>query len=152
MAVVVFDPTTFRAQFPQFTSVTLYPNAQLQMYFDTAEEFISNRDNLTACGCGSGSLRPKKLALALNLMTAHLAALGIQAAAGETTGLLQSATIDKVSVSLTPPPNKNQWQWWLNQTPYGQQLLALLAVASVGGYYFGGNPVLPAFRGFRGPC
>lgn len=83
---------------------------------------------------------------ALTLLTAHLAALGVLIAAGQVPGLVQTATVDKVSVSLTPPPILTQFQWWLSLTPYGQQLLALLQVASVGGIYIGGLPEISAFR------
>jgi hypothetical protein len=65
---------------------------------------------------------------------------------------MQTANIDKVNVSLTPPPLKNQWQWWLSISPWGQQLWALLQVNSVGGHYIGGSPVLSGFANapFRG--
>ena len=76
-----------------------------------------------------------RLTLALNFMTAHLVYLNQIANSGQNTALMQGATIDKVSVQLTPPPEAGQWQWWLNQSPYGQSLLALLQVASVGGFY-----------------
>lgn len=83
-------------------------------------------------------------------MTAHLTALSDLAAQSQTPGYEQSATIDKVSVSLTPPPNKNQWQFWLNTTPYGMQLLALLQSKSAGGFYIGGLPETAAFKKVAG--
>lgn len=86
----------------------------------------------------------------LNMMVAHLLALSTQIgntpAAPKTPGLKQSATIDKISISLTPPPFKNQWQWWLSLTPYGQQLFALLQIATTGGAYYGGFPNRDSLR------
>jgi hypothetical protein len=79
-------------------------------------------------------------------MTAHLAAISVLIAAGQIPGLVQNATIDKITVGLTPPPIPNQFQWWLNITPYGQQLLAMLQVNSVGGFYIGGLPERSAIR------
>ena len=62
-------------------------------------------------------------------------ALDLKASAGTSGGGLTStvggqviaASIDGVSVSMTVPPNKDQLQYWLNQTPYGSRYLALLA-------------------------
>ena len=83
---------------------------------------------------------------ALSLMTAHLLGISVSANAGQNSGVVISATIDKVTVGLMAPPAGNNWQYWLNQTPYGQQLLALLSAASAGGFYVGGNPVVSNFR------
>jgi hypothetical protein len=91
-------------------------------------------------------MKPSQQTLALNLMTAHLVFLSDQVAAGETGGVVTGATIDKVSVTLEPPPSSNNWQYWLNQSPYGKQLLALLQVASVGGMYV--STAVPGRAGF----
>jgi hypothetical protein len=138
-----FDVAAFRAAYPAFADPTAYPTTTLQAYWDTATLYIDSNDY--PCAMLQGQARNK----ALNLMTAHLTFLSNVIAKGnysQVPGLIQSATIDKITVSLTPPPQVNQWQWWLNQTPYGQQLLALLQVNSVGGIYVGG---LPEGRGFR---
>lgn len=140
MTVIVFDVTAFRASFPQFANATKYPTSQLQGYFDSASCIINNNDY--GCGYLTGMCRVR----ALNLQTAHLAALADIIAAGQAPGLVNSATVDKVSVSLTPPPFKNQWQWWLSLTPYGAELLALLQAKAVGGFYVGGLPESSAFR------
>lgn len=138
MAVITFNVTDFRAAFPAFANVTKYPDATLQGYFDAATCYVSPEN--------CGSLRDGCRTRALYLMTAHLAALSDLIASGQTPGQVQSATIDKVSVSMTPPPNANQWQWWLGLTPYGMQLLALLQAKSVGGFSVGGLPEASAFR------
>ncbi|OWK47571.1 hypothetical protein FRUB_01270 [Fimbriiglobus ruber] len=58
---------------------------------------------------------------------------------------MTGATIDKISVTLEPPPAPNAWQYWLQSSPYGQQLLALLqvvsAAASTSRRVFRGKPV-----------
>lgn len=143
MATLTFDVTAFRLQFPAYADATLFPDATLQMYWDNATCYI---DDNGSYGWLQGTCRQ----LALNLMTAHLVALSVIVAAGQVPGLMQTATIDKVSVGLTPPPLKNQWGWWLSLTPYGQQLWALLQVNSVGGFYTGGAPELAAFRRIGG--
>lgn len=138
MAAIDFDVTQFRDAFPAFADENLYPDSTLQMYWDTATCYISNEDY----GCLSGDCRRQ----AINLMTAHLSTISTMIQSGDTPGQVQSASVDKVSVSLTPPPNKDQYDWWLGLTPYGAQLLALLASKIAGGFYIGGRPEKSAFR------
>lgn len=135
MGNVVFSPSEFKAEFPAFAGKS---DDTLTATFSTSTIYIAN-DTCSSLGM-SGTKE------SLYLMTAHLLALGDIIAAGQTPGVEQSATIDKVSVTMQPPPNKNQFQWWLNTTPYGQRLLALLQMKSVGGHVVGGNPELDAFR------
>lgn len=143
MATIYFNAAVFRATAPAFSNTFTYPDARIQAQWDLATAYLSNN---TVIGCYNGMPLGQQTS-ALNLMTAHLMALNAAIAAGQPTGVLTGATIDKVSVQLQPPPDENQWQWWLNQTPYGQQLLALLQVASAGGRFFtSGLPVVPAFR------
>jgi hypothetical protein len=102
-------------------------------------------------GCLTDSCR----AFAINAMTAHLFQLGSNsentAPGGNSTGFVQSATVDKVSVTRqAPPENGSQFHFWLNQTPYGSQLLALLKAKSVGGGYVGGLPERTGFRKIGG--
>ena len=138
MAILTFDVALFRQQFPAFANVTTFPDVMLQMYWDMATCYISDSDY----GWLSGTCRQ----LAINLMTAHLTAISVLIANGQTSILVKGAHIDKISVDLQTPPLKNQWQWWLQTTPYGQQLDGLLQINSVGGFYIGGLPELSAFR------
>jgi hypothetical protein len=144
MTTITFDVTAFRAAYPAFSNATTYPDATLQGYWDAATSYISDQNS------GCLMLRDGARVLALNLMTAHLAALFAIIAAGETPGIETSATIDKISVQMMPPPVKNQWQFWLSQTPYGAQLLALLQANTAGGFYAGGMGELGAFRRIGG--
>lgn len=143
MATIPFDPTAFRAQFPQFQNTSTFPDSTLQVYFATAGLYINNQAGGSYCG---GLTTAQKIQ-ALYLMTAHLAALSVLILSGQTPGILTGATIDKISVTIEPPPAPNQWQYWLQTTPYGQQLLALLQVASVGGLYI--TTGAPGRAGFR---
>lgn len=136
MAAIEFDLNAFRAAFPAFAPL---PSSTVSLYWDFATDFIS--DQIPQCGVAT-----KIQTRFINLMTAHLLAINAQVAAGDTPGITIGATIDKVSVTIQPPPERNQWQYWLNQTPYGQQLLALLQVQSAGGFYVGGSPVTAGFR------
>jgi len=142
VATIQFNSVNFRALFPAFANVTTYPDSLLQLIWNNATAYLSNN---TACGWYSG-MNCNQQTLALNYMTAHLLAIAGQIAAGDTPGIVTGATIDKISVTIQPPPETTQWQWWLNQTPYGQQLLALLQVAAAGGRFYNRIPVLTAFR------
>ena len=138
-AAVTFNPAAFRVAYPAFAGDPP-SSATLQAYFDSACGYITNE--YPQCT----GMTIAQLTLALNLMTAHLAAIAALIAAGTTPGQITQATEDKISVTITPPPNKDQWQWWLGTTPYGQQLLALLLAASVGGFYIGGRRENTALR------
>lgn len=140
MVDAVFDPNAFRVTYPQFASVGSFPDALLQAYFETSAVYLGKRLN-----CNYFMNNPR-LILALNLMTAHFASISAMIASGNTPGIMTGATIDKISITMEPPPVESQFAWWLNQTPYGAQLYALLSIVSVGGAYFGGRPEIPGFR------
>lgn len=130
MSQVQFDATAFRELFPAFANVTTYPDATLQLYWNLATNFISKWPQ-----CNGGMRFRDQQPYAINLMAAHLLQLGTQAAAGQAGGVVVASTVGAVSVSLMAPPAPNQWQFWLNQSPYGATLLALLQAVSVGGWY-----------------
>lgn len=138
MATIIFDISDFRQRFPEFADDITYPDAMLQMYFEMATCYVSDEDY----GCLVGSCRE----LALGFMTAHLVKIGTDTTTGDDPSFVTSATVDKVSVSTQPPPQKDQYEWWLSLTSYGQQLLALLRSKSAGGFYIGGSLERAAFR------
>lgn len=138
-----YNDAAFRALFPAYASMVTYPQATLQGYWNSAILYINNQSG----GCYFGGMNVAQQTQAINLMAAHLAAISDIVGGGQTPGLVTNATIDKITIGLTPPPVKNQWQWWLSLTPYGQQLLALLQVASVGGVYV--STAAPGRAGFR---
>lgn len=145
-ALITLDLVLFREAFPAFRDAGVFPDALIERHFDAACSHVSPKDG--------GPLRGRGRQRALNLMTAHLLHLEQLILSGSAGGVVQGATIDKVSVTLVPPPVKSQFVWWLNQSPYGQELLALLKSKAAGGVYIGGSPERAAFRkaggGFRG--
>ena len=141
MATINYSDSAFRGLFPAFANTVTYPAATIQAYWNSATAYISNQ-----YGGYYSSMSVAQQTQALNLMTAHLACLAGMIAAGNTPGITVGATIDKISVTLEPPPAPNQWQYWLQTTPYGQQLLALLQVAAVGGLY--ASSAVPGRAGF----
>ncbi len=133
--VITFDYELFQLQIPSYAS---YGEAKTEVFWDIAINYVNDTGNY---GCMQGTSR----AYAINLMTAHLIYLQALIAAGQVPALVQDSQVDKIQISLTPPPVKNQFDWWLSLTPYGQSLLALLQVSSVGGFYIGGSAPLAGF-------
>ncbi len=135
---IVFDLADFRVRFPEFANIVDYPDATLQTFFGVATCYVTNADN--PC------LSEACLTEALYLMTAHLLAVNKLATEGKTPSFVTSSTVGSVSVSRQPPPQSDQWIWWLNLTPYGMQVATLLSAAGVSGFYVGGAPERSAFR------
>lgn len=141
MSTITLDPAAFRALFPQFADAAKWPDAALSIQFGAATGYVS-ADTY-------GDMTVAARTNALYLMTAHLLALGVIVAQNNYSGqvgVVQGAVVDHVQITLTPPPVKSQWQWWLNTTPYGAQLLGLLEAQAAGGFYVGGLPERAAFR------
>ncbi len=138
MAEITFNVAQFRMTFSAFADPAKYTDAELNGCWDQATCMVS-----TTPSC---RLQEKCRTQGLQLLTAHICTLQTQIQDGTNTGVTTSATIDKVSVTLQPPPTTNGWNWWLSTTPYGSQLWALLKVNSVGGFYIGGLPERSAFR------
>ena len=142
-----YNDANFRLLFPAFADPAKWPEQMLSAYWDMGAEFIS----VESCPCRI--LRGSTLQMALDLMCAHIATLmnpdadasgeGGSASGG---GLVTSASIGAVSVSIAQPPASDMWGYWMAQTPYGQSLLALLKLKGVGGIYVGGLPERAAFR------
>lgn len=133
------DIPAFRMLFPVFASDTKYPDALINMFYGVACEYVPPYD----VWCG---LNGDTLTFALNCLTAHLLQMWKLQSTNQIGKVVTGATIDKVTVSLLAPPVKDGWDFWLNQSPYGQQLLALLSLKSVGGWSIGGAPERAAFR------
>lgn len=138
MATIALDIAKFRADFPAFSNVTTYPDATITMYYDSAILFISNDDY--------GRLATTARERAIYLFMAHLIQLNNNITDGTLPSLPSASTIGQESVTLTPPPLKKQFHWWLSLTAYGQQLFAMLQLKSVGGFFAGGSPESSGFR------
>ena len=129
---MAFELSVFRELYPQFEAVS---DAAVTAVAEQANCYI---DSTCADDC------------AIYLMVAHLLQLAANIAAGTPSGQITSASIDKVSVTVAQAPGTDSYRYWLNGTPYGQQLLALLARCSSGGMYVGGLPERAAFRSVGG--
>lgn len=142
MGCITYNDAAFRALFPAYANSVTYPVTSVQVFWDTATAYVGNSTG----GCYTGKMTAAQQMLALNQMTAHLLCLSDLISSGNTPGVVVGGTVDKVSVTLEPPPAPNQWQYWLQTSPYGQQLLSLLQIASVGGLYVSSG--VPGRAGF----
>jgi hypothetical protein len=142
VVIIPFDPVVFRAKFKAFANANCYSNDELQGWWDTATVYISD----VASPCSVLTLAQQTQAL--YLMTAHQGAIWDALANGTPLSMVTDAQVDKVRVTVKPPPvqENSQFQWWLGLTPYGQAILALFGIASAGGFYIGGLPERDAFR------
>lgn len=141
MSTITLDLTAFRALCPQFADPAKFPDALVTLQFSMASGYVSTDTY--------GGMDVSARTNALYLMTAHLLALGVIIAAGNYTGqpgFIIASRVGDVQVQLQPPPERGQWRYWLNLTPYGAQLIALLDAQAVGGGYVGGLPERAAFR------
>lgn len=135
---IIITPEDIREAFPEFSSPEQFPDAMIQ-------------NNITQAGCyvstaNSGDIDFNCRTLMIELVACHLIALSYamqeQANGSGTTGgivgQISRATIGEVTVSVAVPANKNELQYWLNQTLYGQRFLALVR-AKVSPIYYGGS-------------
>lgn len=143
MATLAIDIAAFRAQFPGQFPVPSQTDAKIQILWDIAICYISDIDE----GVLQGDCRRK----AINYVVAHLITLNDKATAGQAPGFLESATIDKISVSIQSFESKTQFAWWMNQTIFGQAAYAMLQAKGAGGRYAAsGSNELGAFRRAEG--
>jgi len=142
---ITLNLPVFRQLYPQFLDPAVFSDIRLQADFDMATAYVSP----DSYGDMTDAVRTQ----AVYLMAAHLLALGAIIAQNNyqgQVGIVAGAKVGEVSVTLSPPPDRGQWRWWMNTTPYGAQLVGLLEAQSVGGFYVGGLPERAAFRKVAG--
>lgn len=129
---VEVSPIEMRVTLPAFKDTKKYTDTMLCNVLELAQQYISP---LNFC-----NLQGKSRKFAIYLMAGHVQILQDNILSGNASnGFQTSASIDRVSVSVAPPPIKSQMDYWLSQTPYGQQLLALLEMHTAMGFYVGGS-------------
>lgn len=125
MAVVIFDPTQFKAAFPEFA---LVPDARLTILFNMAgASILDNTDASIVCD-------PAVRGPLLDLLVAHLLTLfgsGVPGAPGGgpsgAVGRVESATEGTVSTSLAYMVARSSSEAWFNQTQYGAMFWSMTA-------------------------
>lgn len=128
---------TFRVNFSLYADEVQYTDALLLAQYDIGKCYIADNDCTMAENCRT---------YALQSMLAHLLYIRDQVNSGNNVGVITQASEGDVSVSLAQPNVDDEWHHWFNSSPFGRELVALLGVQSVGGFYAGGNPERKAFR------
>lgn len=129
MAAVVFDPTAFKARYPEFAAV---PDATLTACFMEAGLYLSNADN-------SPVQNLTRRATLFNMLTAHVAYLGGALSADgmpRPVGRVSQASEGSVSAAFEgPPPGSAQW---FQQSQYGASFWQ--ATSSLRGFRYLAQP------------
>lgn len=144
MAGVTLDITKFRKMFPAFADAVKWPDELIQVYWAQAKCMMDDQCYSGCLPCGECT------EIHMYMLLAHLLALHLNTVRGKQGGFVNSSTVDKVTVSKVAPPVVDMFDWWMSQTPYGQQLLTILLIDSVGGFSVGGLPERQGFRKIYG--
>lgn len=118
--IVAFDYPSWIALFPEFSSAV--PAAMAQQYFSMACQYVANTP-VSVVPFVDAYNTPVR-ANALNLVTAHIAAL-LGPNSNETVGRVATATQGSVSVSLDMGQTSQNAAWW-QQTKYGAMAWEML--------------------------
>lgn len=132
MAKIAFNASRFRASIDGFANETLYPSAKLQAKWIVATCVVSDDDD-------DFVLTERQRECVLDLMVAHLMEIDSMIAMGQNVVNIQGASVDKVSVTATPPVAKTGLQLWLQTTGHGQLIRTILQANTRGGFYIGGS-------------
>lgn len=124
------DIATFRSMFAAYADETAYPDATLNTWYPVGKCYIKDNDCVLPEECR---------AIALMTMLAHLLYIQDQVSAGNVARVITSASEGDVSVSLSEPPSSSNFEYWINASPYGPQILAMLEIEFGGGFYAGGS-------------
>lgn len=135
------DIPSFRVNFPLYADETLYPDVLLNSQYEIGKCYIDDSDCTMAENCRE---------YALQAMLAHLLYIRDQVNAGNNIGVVTSATEGDVSITLASPVVDDEWHYWFNSSRFGRELIALLGVQAVGGFYVGGSPERKGFRKING--
>lgn len=111
MASVAFDPTAFKARYPEFTAVG---NPLLEAYFTEATIYLNNGDDSKVTNL---AIR----AILLNMLVAHIAMMNAGAngvAPSDLVGRISQASEGSVSVATDMGPPSGSAAWFM-QTKYG---------------------------------
>lgn len=122
------DIPTFRTNFPEFASVTVYPDGTITFWATLAETLLPL--------CVWKTVWPT----AVNLYVAHELVLASQNAAaaaaggspGQSSGIASSKAVGEVSVGYDTASSAEKDAGWYNLTNYGKQLYRLIQIFGAG--------------------
>lgn len=139
--MIDLDIVSFRVIFPLYSNEETYPDLLLNAQYEIGKCYIEDSDCAMEETCRE---------YALQLMLAHLLYIRDLVNSGANVGVITSASEGDVSVSLAQPNVDSAWDYWFNSTPFGTELLAMLSLQAVGGFYVGGSMERKGFRKIGG--
>lgn len=131
----IFPSEEFLAEFPEFGDTASFSAAMISRTGTAAKRFITD----WRCNFPLPELEDRQYALFL--MTAHMLALRKNAADEMANGSLpaggrvRKAVVGAVTVETDVPKTTGDYNYWLAQTSYGQELLAYLENAAPAGIF-----------------
>jgi len=119
----------FRTDFPQFSNVTTYPDAQVQFRLNLADVMLDQRKlaNMFVY------LVELFVAHYLTLYAADSRSAAAGGSGGSNSGILSSKSVDKVSMSYDSSATLNPDAGFWNNTRYGTEFYQLLCMFGAGG-------------------
>ena len=132
MTDLAISADDFKKNFPEFES-----RSDVEFCMLRAECYVSPNNS---------RFEAQKRKLAIYLFTAHLLTIQSSIQDGQIQGgITVSSSIDKVSISMVPPPAKGAFEYWLSQTQYGIEFLALLESEISTPFLLGGSFIRTLF-------
>lgn len=149
------DTDRFLGWFYEFNDDKLWPRKLIEVCYKRARMYVTQ---WAQCDQLDGEDRD----FARGLLVAHICVL-TKKAQGQTnpgmagnaiggvgqlggSGILTSASVGGVNVSMTVPQSQNAWEFWLNQTPYGIEFQAFLSTHAPVGIYSNGDDLRACLR------
>ena len=132
------DIDAFRLLYPEYADPIEYPNIVIETRWAQATVFMPE--------AGNSLFTDAQWQAGLYMLLAHWVSIGAQTAKGEYPSYVTQGGTSKISVSTAAPPAADSFLWWLQCTPYGAQLAALLRAKAAGGLLVGGQNVTGAYR------
>ncbi len=118
----------FRAEFPEFASTAIYPDAQVTFWATIAEAQVVYDiwTDLYTFGV--------KLYVAheITIAAQNVKAVAVGGSPGQAGGIANSKTVGAVSVSYDSATQSEKDAGWWNRTTYGQQFYRLVRVFGAG--------------------
>lgn len=123
-------PTTLRALYPEFSNTTKFPDATINAWIPYAQQLVGEDRWGDAYDLGVTLIVCHMIALsAINVAAA--AAGGVP---GQSVGVVNNRSVDKVSVGYDVNLSKEEGAGFWNRTTYGQQYWHMVRI-------FGAGPV-----------
>ena len=141
MSSIPLNIETFRSTFPAYSDETIYTDQMLDARYSIAKFYLEDSDDCIPESDGRE--------FALQSMLAHLLYIADQQKLGNMSRVITSAGEKSVTVSLQAPSSTtgSDYSYWLQVSPYGSDVAAMLSMQSAGGIYISNGCGFPLLDG-----